>query len=781
MPSKPKRKLAAIMFTDMVGYTALMQDDEPKARQQIERQREIISPLVKKHLGEVIQYVGDGTFTTFRSAIEAVSCAIEIQRNLHDNEEISLRIGIHIGDVVVEGDEVYGDGVNVASRLEPLAAPGGICISEKVNDEVKNQPRVRTKSLGRFNLKNVDHPIEVFALLGKNLSLPHVRNRFLRKPAMKRGLGLLAAVLTLVLIYIIFFRGFKPVYGDVASVGVLYLKNLGAPDDEYLSYGITEDVIIDLAKAGLIKVPPMNDILAFRESEMSLSEIAQKLRVRYILTGSLRREEKSFRLAVHLVEPSKGNTIWSERWEESPRDVSAIKGKMIEGIIEVLGLTPNTLVANAIQGKPTPNPDAYEFYLKGKYQYDHRENLLDLEVARGFLEKAMEIDSSFLSPKIKLGDSYRETGAYEKAMKIYEESLRNSIQSGDKLTEGTLLRRIGNIHLAKGDNNEALKKFNKSLGIFNELGNRAGEASILNNIGGSYYNWGKDDMALEYFEQALRILHALDNKRVEGDVLHNIGSIYYAKGDHYSALDYFGQSIEIRNEIGEKRGVGYTLNNIGLTYIRRGNYEEAQEYLEQSLTTAREIGDRRNIGFSLIGMGSVYNGKEMYDIAYETYLEALSISREIGDKYIESSALHSAGEISMQRADYKEASNYLKLAYQVWDEIENPSGKLWTLSWWALLELKQGDAKSAEAKVSETELLLEDTEPFSENTIIIFWNLSQVYKGLGQTVKAEEYLKKADMQLSKDVEKLRNKKDKDSFLSNVRENRMVAEAAKLLN
>ena len=170
----------------------------------------------------------------------------------------------------------------------------------------------------------------------------------------------------------------------------------------------------------------------------------------------------------------------------------------------------------------------------------------------------------------------------------------------------------------------------------------------------------------------------------------------------------------------------------------------------------------------------------MYDIAHERYLEALSISREIGDKYIESSALHLAGEISMQRGEYKEAFDYFKLAYQVWDEIENPSGKLWTLSWWALLELKQGDARSAKAKVSELELLLNDTEPFSENTIVIFWNLSRVYKGLDQIVKAEEYLKKAEIQVAKDVEKLRGKKDKDSFLSKVRVNREVVEAAKLL-
>ena len=162
MRSESKRKLAAIMFTDMVGYTALMQDDEPQARELIERQREILTPLVKKHDGEVLQYVGDGTFCTFNSAIEAVNCAIEIQRALFNQKEINLRIGIHVGDVVSKGEEIYGDGVNIASRIEPLAEPGGICITERVYEDIRNQPEIETVFLGEKTLKNVEHPIKVY-------------------------------------------------------------------------------------------------------------------------------------------------------------------------------------------------------------------------------------------------------------------------------------------------------------------------------------------------------------------------------------------------------------------------------------------------------------------------------------------------------------------------------------------------------------------------------------------------------------------------------------------
>ena len=167
--SELKRKLTAIMFTDMVGFTAMMQRDEPKTQKLVVKQRDIIKPLVEKHNGKVLQYTGDGTLCTFGSAIAAVNCAVEIQKALTNEAELKIRIGIHIGDIVFEGDDIYGDGVNVASRIEPLAEPGGICVSGQVYDNIKNQPGLEATSLGSKELKNVERAVEVFALVVEGL------------------------------------------------------------------------------------------------------------------------------------------------------------------------------------------------------------------------------------------------------------------------------------------------------------------------------------------------------------------------------------------------------------------------------------------------------------------------------------------------------------------------------------------------------------------------------------------------------------------------------------
>ncbi len=231
------------MFTDMVGYTSLMQKDEVKARKLIQRQREIMKPLIEKHRGTILQYVGDGTFITFDSAIEAVNCGYEIQNQFKSDKNLSLRIGIHIGDVVVEGDEVYGDGVNVASRLEPLAEPGGVCISEKVYDEIQNQTNIETVFLGEKLLKNVEHSTKIYSLAGENLKVSRpfeaqqetdvvskgsVTEEVFTKPASKKLISW--AVVSAVLLILFFAKGWfagessiTEVTADENSLAVMFI------------------------------------------------------------------------------------------------------------------------------------------------------------------------------------------------------------------------------------------------------------------------------------------------------------------------------------------------------------------------------------------------------------------------------------------------------------------------------------------------------------------------------------------------------------------------------
>ena len=249
---KKDRKLTAVMFLDMVGYTAMMQEDEEKTQTAILHQRDIVEPIVESNGGKVLRYIGDGTLCTFESAINSVNAAVKIQNALLE-DPIMLRIGIHIGDIVSEKGDIYGDGVNVASRLEPLAPPGGICVSETVYDNIKNQSGIDCISMGRRTLKNVKRPMEVFALEGEGLSAPGIKQKYLQRPVIKKAfLSMAVIVIVIIIARFIFELNFSTseLIAEDNSLAVMFIENLMDPSDsERHAEMIKELVTTDLSQS----------------------------------------------------------------------------------------------------------------------------------------------------------------------------------------------------------------------------------------------------------------------------------------------------------------------------------------------------------------------------------------------------------------------------------------------------------------------------------------------------------------------------------------------------
>ena len=443
MPSEPKRKLAAIMFTDMVGYTALMQKDEDKARELIERHRAHMKPFVEKHDGEIIQYVGDGTFCRFDSAIEAVNSALEIQKVLELESEINLRIGIHVGDVVVKGDEVYGDGVNIASRLEPLAEPGGICVSSRVRDDIKNQSGLSLKSLGKKDLKNVDEEIEVFAVSASTEPVPVAPSE--QKPESApskinfKWIGI-AAVVTLLIII-----GFKIDFGtkeaesnkdlNNLSIAVLPFRNMSSdPDNEYFSDGMTEEIINALTTVKGLRVAARSSSFMFKGEKIDIREVGEKLNVKTVLEGSVRKSGAKLRITAQLINIEDGYHIWSEVFEREMSDVFAIQDEISHSIVDRLKVEFVGKDEPSISVRHTENIEAYNLYLKGRF---HCLKYTKSDVTRGieYLKLALKNDSSYAAAHAELSNCYSTIGyfhydmlairdAYLKATEAAESALK---------------------------------------------------------------------------------------------------------------------------------------------------------------------------------------------------------------------------------------------------------------------------------------------------------------------------------------------------------------------
>ena len=372
----PTRQLAAIMFSDVVGYTAIMGRDEHAALHALDAHRELLRILLPKFNGRMAGEIGDGTLTSFQSAIEAVNCAREVQASLRDQPELKVRIGIHLGDVVFSNNTVLGDGVNVASRIHALAPPGGICVSANVYDEIRNKPGTRLKDLGEQRLKNVSRPIRVYQIIPTELiAQPVEPSGHRRRIALIAGAGaLILAGLILGLMQLKWpgpasHPAHSAAKRTISSIAVLPLDNFsGDPNQEYFADGMTDELTTDLATISALRVISRGSVMQYKGAHRPPTpEIAKALNVDAVVEGSVVRVGDRVRITAQLIDAPADKHLWAKSYERNSRDVLALQDELASAIARQINieLTPDEQ-ARFANAHPV-NPQAHEAYLKGRY------------------------------------------------------------------------------------------------------------------------------------------------------------------------------------------------------------------------------------------------------------------------------------------------------------------------------------------------------------------------------------------------------------------------------
>ncbi len=412
---KEQRKLAAIMFTDMVGYSALTQKNEALALELLQEQKQLLRSLLPKNHGREIEVVGDAFFVEFTSALEATRCAVEIQTMLHNRNStlprerwILLRIGLHLGDVVKIGKHVHGDGVNIAARIEPCADPGGICVSEDVARQIKNKIDLPLINRGRVSLKNIKLPVAIYKIKmpwekeGSGLS---DRISF----ALRKRKGTVAIALAglsgglIVLAAIIFMPSAS---ADVNSIAVLPFVNLSSNvEDEVFSDGLTGDVIGQLSKIAKFSVTSTTSAMQFKRREKSLREIGAELNVGTILEGNVRKEGGRVHIAAKLINVKSDKVLMPLDYEESWTNIFEIQSDIARKIAKALEVKISPSEKLRIERSPTENLEAYSLYQKGRY-YLNRRRPEDLRTSVGYFNDAIREDSTYARAHAGLADAY---------------------------------------------------------------------------------------------------------------------------------------------------------------------------------------------------------------------------------------------------------------------------------------------------------------------------------------------------------------------------------------
>jgi adenylate cyclase len=460
----PVRRLAAILAVDVAGYSRLMGADEEGTHERLRAHlRELVDPKIKEHRGRIVKNTGDGLLAEFQSVIDAVRCAAEVQRGMIEREpdmpeerRIRFRIGVNLGDVIAEEDDIFGDGVNVAARLEALADPGGICVSRMVRDNVRDKLNYTFEDLGEQQVKNIARPVRVYRVRGRAVPIEQPL------PASPKPLPL----------------------PDKPSIAVLPFANMsGDPEQEFFADGIAEDIITALSRYPSLFVIARNSCFTYKGRAVDVKQVGRELGVRYVLEGSLRKASNRIRVTAQLVEAETGNHDWAERYDRDLADIFAVQDEITEAVtIAIAPAIADAELHRALR-KPPESLDAWGAYQCGLWHMS-KERAEDYALAEQLFQRAIDLDPNFaggysgLAFALHQAASVFQTRSLPEAQSSAEALARRAVALDPADAEARLC--LGFILRVRGDYEGALAEIERALAISPNLaGAHAERGAIL--------------------------------------------------------------------------------------------------------------------------------------------------------------------------------------------------------------------------------------------------------------------------------------------------------------
>ena len=544
-----KRKLTAILSADVEGYSRLMGEDEEATVRTLKTYRELIAMIVQKHQGRVVDSPGDNLLAEFGSVVDAVRCAVEIQEELKarnaelpENRRMVFRIGINLGDVIEEEERIYGDGVNIAARVESLAEGGGICISRTAYDQVKNKLTLGYEYLGEHTVKNITEPVRVYRVLmepeaaGKVIGEERPRPKKWRWAALAVVLIIVAGALA---IWNFFLRPAPSVepasvermafpLPDKPSIAVLPFANMsGDPEQEYFSDGITEDLITDLSKISGLFVIARNSVFTYKGKAVKVEEVGQELGVKYVLEGSVRKVRNRVRITAQLVDTTTGGHLWAERYDRDLRDIFALQDEVTQKIVTALVVKLTEDEQERLVRKGTDSLEAYDYTLRGM-DYFFRFTKEANGQARQMFEKAIDLDPKYALAHTWLGWTHWVDYSFgwsqdPQSLEWAFELAQRAISLDDSVSEAHAL--WGKVHLWKRQHDLAIAELEKTLSL------NPNYADGLTGLGEALYFAGRPEEAIGLVKKAMRL-----NPKYPVWYLLNLGHAYFLTGRYEEAI-----------------------------------------------------------------------------------------------------------------------------------------------------------------------------------------------------------------------------------------------------
>jgi len=537
-----KRKLTAILSTDVEGYSRLMGEDEEATVRTLTTYREMMAKVIQKHEGRVVDSPGDNVLAEFASVVDAVRCAVEVQEELRvqnaelpENRRMQFRIGINLGDVIQEGERIYGDGVNIAARIEGLADGGGICISRTVYDQVKNKLSLGYKYMGEHTVKNIAEPVRVYrVLMEPDIGIPKIT------------------------------KAFK--FPDKPSIAVLPFLNMsGDPEQEYFSDGITEEIITGLSNISHLFVIARNSTFTYKEKPVKVQQVAEELGISYVLEGSVRKAGNRIRITAQLVDAITGHHLWAERYDRDLKDIFAIQDEITMKIVTALQVELTEGEQARLYGKGTENLEAYTKFLRAqKYFYKG-----DFSLSRQMAKEAVELDENYPAPYVLLAWTH-----WFEARLGWGESSAESLKQAYSTSQKALTMDdtipgvhaiIGGIHLYQRQHELAIAEGARAVAL------GPNNADVHAMMGHILRFAGSFEEAIDMTKKAVRL-----HPNYPSFYLMELAMCHYYLGKYEEAVAFAEQLRTLAQSRGEDNILWSSHLILAINYIRLGREKEAR-------------------------------------------------------------------------------------------------------------------------------------------------------------------------------------------------------------
>ena len=586
-----RRKLTAILSADVKGYSQLMGENEEATVRTITAYREVITKVVQRHRGRVIDSPGDNILSEFASVVDAVRGAVEIQEELkvrnaelQKNRRMEFRIGINLGDVIHEEDRIYGDGVNVAARVESIAEPGGICVSGTAFDQIESKLPLGYRYLGEQSVKNISKPVRIYEVLMEPEAIGKVLEEERVEPKRKQKIAL-AVVITIILVIggVLIWRAASPPVEvasvekmafplpDKPSLAVLPFDNLsGDSSQDYFSDGITESIITALSNVSNLFVIARNSTFTYKGKPVKVQQVAQELGVRYVLEGSVQRSGDRVRITAQLNDALKGHHLWAEQYDRKFGEIFALQDDITEHVTMALEVKLTEGEQARIRRRHTDNPEAYEFFLRG-LEIGRRFTKEDNAQARRLYEKAIALDPNYSHAWQEIGRlHYRDarfgwTDTPAKSLKLAEEFAQKTLAVDD--SDAVAYATLSLVYMARRQHEKAVTYGEKAL----TLAPNFADVGVM--IALPFLYSGRPEEAVELVKKAMRL-----SPYYPGWYLPVLGHAYRLAGQYKEAIE----ALESwRDRANPRSELPYLM--LAFTYVEAGREEDANKAVVEIL------------------------------------------------------------------------------------------------------------------------------------------------------------------------------------------------------